>query len=72
MLRRGEFGGGMKGDATYFARRALEERNAASKAAHPAAKRSHIQMAEHYEGMGAAIGSGKPMLKVVTREPKRP
>ena len=62
----------MKGDAAYFARRALEERNAASKAAHPAAKRSHVQMAEHYEGMGAAIGSGKPMIRIVSPEQKRP
>ena len=61
----------MKGDAAYFARRALEERDAASNAPHPAAQRSHLEMAEHYEGMGAVIGSGKPMLKIVTPEPKR-
>ena len=62
----------MKGDASYFARRALEERNAALKAPHPEAQRAHLEMAERYEDMETAIGSGKPMMKIVTPEPKRP
>jgi hypothetical protein len=62
----------MKGDAAYFARRALEERNAASNSPHPAAQRSHLEMAERYENIETAINAGKSVLKVVSREPEPP
>lgn len=61
----------MEGDTTYFARRALEERDAATRAPHPAAQRSHLEMAERYEDIGTAIGSGKATLKLFRPEPRR-
>lgn len=36
-------------DRNYFVRRALEERQAAKQASTEPAKRSHMQLAEHYE-----------------------
>lgn len=36
-------------DRDYFARRALEEREAAERASSEAAQRCHAQLAEHYE-----------------------
>jgi hypothetical protein len=45
----------MEGDAGYFARRAKEERDASSKAAHPSARQAHIEMAQRYEDLAGAI-----------------
>jgi hypothetical protein len=47
----------MKGDANYFSRRANEERVAAMKAAHPSARRSHLEMAERYAELASAISA---------------
>ena len=47
----------MDGDFAYFSRRAQEERIAAMKARHPTARRAHIDMAERYENLAAAISA---------------
>lgn len=47
----------MEGDASYFSRRAGEERIAAMKAAHPRARSSHLEMAERYAELAGAIAS---------------
>jgi hypothetical protein len=36
-------------DETYFKRRAVEERLAAERAAHPGAQRAHLDLSELYE-----------------------
>jgi hypothetical protein len=41
----------MEKDANYFRRRAAEERVAAMKAAHSAARRAHLEMAERYDDL---------------------
>ena len=48
----------MEGDAIYFSRRATEERAAATRAAHEAAREAHLDMARRYEEFASAIGSG--------------
>ena len=45
----------MEGDATYFARRANEERAAALKAAHPTARRCHLELARRYDELAGAV-----------------
>jgi len=45
----------MEGDANYFIRRANEERLAAMKAVHPAARQAHLKMAERYDEMAGGI-----------------
>lgn len=45
----------MESDTNYFVRRAREERDAARKAEHPAARQSHIEMAERFEELTGAI-----------------
>jgi hypothetical protein len=47
----------MEGDLVYFSRRALEEREAAMKAANAAARKAHLKMAERYDEMASAIAS---------------
>jgi hypothetical protein len=47
----------MEGDANYFNRRANEERVAAMKAAHPLAREAHLELAERYQKMSAAIAT---------------
>lgn len=47
----------MEADHVYFCRRAQEEREAAMKAAHPAARVSHVAMAERYDELAIAIAS---------------
>jgi len=47
----------MEGDAAYFARRAEQQREAALKAVHPAARTAHIELANRYEELALAIGS---------------
>lgn len=44
----------MQGDWIYFTRRANEERVAAMKAAHPSARRSHLELAERYNELAQA------------------
>jgi hypothetical protein len=39
----------MNGDAEYFRRRAVEEKTAAMKSAHPNARQAHLRMASQYE-----------------------
>lgn len=62
----------MEGDADYFGRRAREEQAAASKALHPAAQRVHLEMAERYNDIAAAIASGHGLLRLVTPAGKGP
>jgi hypothetical protein len=45
----------MEGDATYFSRRARDERAAATSAAHPTARRAHLDMADRYDELSSAI-----------------
>ena len=45
----------MESDATYFRRRATEEKAAALKALHPQARQSHLKMAERYDDLASAI-----------------
>lgn len=52
----------MEGDASYFARRAKEEREAAMKAAHPKAREAHLDMAHRYDDLADAIVSRDPGL----------
>jgi hypothetical protein len=47
----------MEGDAVYFSRRANEERAAAMRAAHAAARQAHLDMAKRYEEFATAIDS---------------
>ena len=55
----------MEGDAGYFARRAIEERDASSRAAHPNARDAHLEMAQRYEDLAGAIHSHQlPMIEV--------
>ena len=58
----------MEGDAGYFARRAKEERDASSRAAHPNARQAHIEMAQRYEDLAGAIHSHEaPMIEAAAR-----
>ncbi|MFL6752752.1 MAG: hypothetical protein ACJ8D5_09895 [Sphingomicrobium sp.] len=45
----------MESDTVYFARRASEERAAAMKAPHPAARAAHLDMAARYDDLAGAI-----------------
>ena len=54
----------MEGDAGYFARRAKEERDASSRAAHPNARQAHVEMAQRYEDLAGAIKlQERPMME---------
>jgi hypothetical protein len=48
-------GAGMEADFAYFNRRSQEEREAAIKAPHPAARHAHSDMAERYRELAEAI-----------------
>lgn len=50
----------MEGDRTYFIRRAAEERAAAVNAPHPAARKSHDEMADRYDELSGAIEDERP------------
>ena len=52
----------MEGDAVYFSRRASEERAAASHAVHQAARLAHLEMANRYEELAAAIALREPEM----------
>jgi hypothetical protein len=45
----------MESDATYFRRRALEERLAAVKAENPNARRAHRELAARYDDLAGGI-----------------
>ena len=45
----------MEDDATYFSRRASEERTVAMKAAHPSARRAHLELAQRYDDLARSI-----------------
>lgn len=45
----------MESDSIYFARRAGEEREAGMKAAHPAVRKIHLDMAGRYDELATAI-----------------
>lgn len=52
----------METDATYFRRRAAEERTAAFKAAHPMARQRHLELAERYDDLRLAIEEREQLL----------
>ena len=52
----------MESDATYFRRRATEEKAAALKALHPQARQNHLKMAEGYDDLASAIAGGHECL----------
>ncbi|HEX6072323.1 MAG TPA: hypothetical protein VFY95_04880 [Sphingomicrobium sp.] len=45
----------MENDAVYFSRRAEEERAAALQAANATARQAHLDMADRYDDLAAAI-----------------
>ena len=45
----------MESDSHYFSRRAWQEREAATKAHHPAARDAHLAMARRFEEVASAI-----------------
>jgi hypothetical protein len=47
----------VEGDATYFGRRAKEERVAALKCIHPNARQCHLDMASRYDELANALAS---------------
>jgi hypothetical protein len=55
----------MDGDAIYFVRRAKEERVAALRSTHPAARQSHLELANRYEELAGAIATRE--LQLVSR-----
>ena len=54
----------MEGDALYFSRRAGEERAAAGRAAHATARQAHLEMADRYDELAAAIAAREPEQRV--------
>lgn len=52
----------MEGDSIYFGRRANEEREAAMKAGHPAARRAHLDLAARYDELSSAISTRHDFL----------
>ena len=52
----------MEGDASYFSRRATEEREAAMKAPHPTVRTVHLEMASRYDELAGAISDGELRL----------
>lgn len=50
----------MEGDAVYFSRRAQEERDAASQAPHATARQIHLEMADRYDELAAAMTANPP------------
>jgi len=56
----------MKANFDYFRRRAQEEREAAMKAEHPAARQAHRDMADRYEALSTAIESHQLPLHSVS------
>lgn len=53
----------VENDVAYFNRRASEERNAATEAAHPNARQAHLKMAERYKDMASAIAAADLSLQ---------
>jgi hypothetical protein len=50
----------MERDSIYFSRRASEERDAATRAAHSMARQAHLKMAERYDDFAAATKTRRP------------
>ena len=50
----------MQSDAVYFSRRAHEERAVAREASRAKAREAHLQMAERYDELAAAIAAREP------------
>jgi hypothetical protein len=48
-------------DYDYFVRRAAQERVAAARATHPAARQTHLQLAQRYEEVAAACDADPGM-----------
>jgi hypothetical protein len=58
----------MEGDTIYFSRRAGEERTAAMKAAHPAARQAHLDLAGRYDDLAQSIAAqDRTVLAGITR-----
>lgn len=52
----------MEGDATYFVRRAAEERAAAMKCAHGAARSAHLELAKRYDELAGSVAARSEFL----------
>ena len=50
----------MESDSIYFARRAAQEHLAAMKAAHPTARRLHMELADRYADLTRSIDAMEP------------
>jgi len=69
MGREPRIGGFMReSDATYFGRRAGEERAAATRATSDEARSAHLEMAERYDDLARAIAQARaaPVLKIAS------
>jgi hypothetical protein len=56
----------METDVVYFTRRAAEERLAAMRSAHFAARHAHLEMAHRYDERLAELADGEPQRLDVT------
>jgi hypothetical protein len=56
--------GGMESDSVYFAGRAQQEREAAMRATHEAARRAHTMMAARYAELASAIERHQDLLAI--------
>ncbi len=54
----------MEAETAYLLRRAREEREAATKAAHPAARQAHLELAQRYEEMASSIAAHEKRLGI--------
>jgi hypothetical protein len=54
--------GFMNSNAGYFRRRANEERVAAMKAPHPAARAAHVEMAKRYDELAGTVTAVPQMI----------
>lgn len=57
----------MECDHDYFLRRAAEERQAAERADHPAARQSHLELALRYDEVAVATSGQILELKLMQR-----
>jgi hypothetical protein len=55
----------MRGDRVYFAKRAVEERSAATAAVEDRSRKAHLAMAERYDDLSAAIGRSEQQLGLI-------
>jgi hypothetical protein len=55
-------------DTDYFRRRSIQEHEAATNAAHPLARNSHLEMAERYDALvDGGCGERQPLRRGILR-----